>query len=120
MLKIDIHTHILPPSWPDLRERYGYGGFLQLEHREPACAHLTIDGRMFRAVGENQWSAEVRLADCDRTGVGAQVLSTIPALFSYWAKPADGLDLCRMLNDHIAGVTADHPARFVGLGTVPL
>ena len=24
MLTIDIHTHILPETWPDLRERYGY------------------------------------------------------------------------------------------------
>lgn len=27
MLKIDFHTHILPENWPDLKERYGYGGF---------------------------------------------------------------------------------------------
>ena len=30
-LKIDIHTHILPETWPDLRERYGYGGWVSLE-----------------------------------------------------------------------------------------
>ena len=28
MLKIDIHTHILPENWPSLKERYGYGGFV--------------------------------------------------------------------------------------------
>ena len=40
MLKIDIHTHILPERWPDLKERYGYGGFLQLEHHGPGCARM--------------------------------------------------------------------------------
>ena len=30
------------------------------------------------------------------------------------------LELARRLNDHIAGVVAAHPARFVGLGTLPM
>jgi len=41
-------------------------------------------------------------------------------MFSYWAKPADCLDLSRILNDHIAEVVAAHPRRFIGLGTVPM
>ncbi|KAG8125114.1 hypothetical protein E2320_020349 [Naja naja] len=30
-MKIDIHCHILPKEWPDLKQRYGYGGWVQLE-----------------------------------------------------------------------------------------
>ncbi len=41
-------------------------------------------------------------------------------MFSYWAKPADGLDLSRRLNDHIAEVVRAHPARFAGLGHDPI
>jgi aminocarboxymuconate-semialdehyde decarboxylase len=120
MLKIDVHTHILPPRWPDLRERYGYGGWVQLERQGAGCAHMTLDGSFFRAVDPNCWDTEIRLGECADHGVGVQVLSTVPIMFSYWAKPADTLDLSRLLNDHIAAAVAEHPRRFIGLGTLPM
>jgi len=119
-LKIDIHTHILPKNWPDLRERYGYGGFVQLEHHKCDCARMMVDGKFFREVQDNCWSPEVRMKDCDHHGVHVQVLSTVPIMFNYWAKPEDTLDLSRFLNDHIAEVVERYPTRFVGLGTLPM
>jgi aminocarboxymuconate-semialdehyde decarboxylase len=118
--KIDVHTHILPPAWPDLRRRYGYGGFVQLEQTGPGCGRMTIDGRHFRDVHDTCWDPARRLEDCDRHGVGVQVLSTVPVMFSYWAQPADAHDLARLLNDHIAEVVRQFPRRFVGLGTLPM
>lgn len=119
-MKIDLHTHVLPERWPDLAKRYGYGGFVQLEHQGPGCARMAIDGKLFREVDDRTWDPARRIRDCDRDGVGIQVLSTVPVMFAYWADPEDALDLARMLNDHIAGIVRDHPGRFVGLGTLPL
>lgn len=126
---IDIHTHILPRDWPDLAERFGYGGWVKLVHDQPGCARMVIDeldadgrrvSRTFREVQANCWDPAIRIAECDLLGVGQQVLSTVPVMFSYWAKARHALDLARILNDHIAEVVRAYPARFLGLGTVPL
>jgi aminocarboxymuconate-semialdehyde decarboxylase len=119
-MKIDIHTHIIPENWPDLRERYGYGGFIRLEHHSPCRARMMVDDDFFREVHSNCWDPVTRITDCDKTGVRIQALSTIPVMFSYWAKPADTHDLSRILNDHLADVCRRFPDRFVGLATLPM
>lgn len=119
-LKIDLHTHILPKTWPNLRERYGYGGFVRLEHHVPGRARMMKDDTCFREIGANCWDPARRIEDCNKAGVDVQVLSTVPVMFSYRARPEHGLDLSRILNDHIAGVVRAHPTRFAGLGTLPM
>jgi aminocarboxymuconate-semialdehyde decarboxylase len=121
VLKIDVHTHILPREIPRWREKFGYGGFITLDHYKPCCARMVRDdGTAFRDIDENCWNAEKRIEECDDAGVNVQVLSTVPVMFSSWAEPADGAEIARFLNDHIAEVVSDFPMRFIGLGTVPL
>ena len=120
MLKIDVHTHILPERLPDFRKLPGGARFVRIEHDGSGRARMLINDALFREIESNSWSVEARLAECDAAGVGVQVLSTVPVLFSYWAQPDLALELARHLNDHIAGVVAGHPDRFIGLGTLPM
>ncbi len=121
MYKIDIHTHILPCELPDWKSKFGYGGFIKLDHHKPCCARMIKDdGTFFREIEDNCWSAEKRIQECDAHQVHVQVLSTVPVMFSYWAKPKDALDLSMFLNDHIAEIVQKYPKRFVGLGTIPM
>ncbi|MBP9706476.1 MAG: amidohydrolase [Oligoflexales bacterium] len=121
MLKIDIHTHILPKAIPDFMKKFGYGGFIKLEHHKSCCARmLRDDGTFFREIEHNCWDADVRLKECEKSGIKVQVLSTVPVMFSYWAKPKDALEVSRFINDDIAHTVSRYPKNFVGLGTVPL
>ena len=121
MLKIDVHTHILPRDIPNWKDRFGYGGFITLDHYQPCSAHMVRDdGKKFRDIEENCWEPTRRIEEMDEHGVGVQVLSTVPVMFSYWSKSEDGIEIAKFLNDHIADVVTDFPLRFVGLGTLPM
>jgi aminocarboxymuconate-semialdehyde decarboxylase len=122
MLKIDIHTHILPPEIPKFKDMFGYGGFIEL-HNCPGCASKDMvddSGKFFRRVEPNCFEPKLRIEDYDKFGVKVQVLSTVPVMFSYWTKPQDGLVVAKHLNDHITKVVSENPKRFIGLGTLPM
>ena len=124
-MTIDFHTHLIPRVFADFSRRYGYGGFVHIDHDQSRVssagnARLMCDRDVVMEVPPAAWDLDARLRDMDAAGVQVQVLSTIPELFSYWAKADDCADLARILNNDMAEQIRRHPARFVGLGTVPL
>lgn len=118
-MKIDIHTHIMPEHMPNWTQKFGYGEFIHLEHRNCDACMMKGD-KVFRMVEANSYQADARIKEMNETEVTIQVLSTIPVLFNYWANAEDGQETSRFFNDHIAETVTKGPKRFIGIGTVPL
>jgi aminocarboxymuconate-semialdehyde decarboxylase len=120
MIKIDMHTHILPEVLPDFARKFGYGEFIHLDHHKTGAARMMKGDKFFREIQSNCWDPEFRIAEYASHDTQIQVVCTIPVMFSYWAKPEDTLHLSEYLNDHIAGVVAQYPKHYIGLGTIPM
>ena len=120
MLKIDIHTHIIPKKIPDFSKKFGYEGFVSMANENTKQADMMIFGEKFRTIKCNCWSVKNRLEDMRKHQIDVQVLSPIPVMFCYWARAKDALEVSRFLNDFIIEECQKHPQNFIGLGTVPM
>ncbi|MGZ4038283.1 MAG: amidohydrolase family protein, partial [Bacteroidia bacterium] len=120
MFTIDTHTHIIPKYLPDFSKQFGYGDFITLDHHAPGRAWMMQGNKRFREIVENCWDAEVRIKEMAEHRADMQVICTIPVMFSYWARPKDGLEVAKFLNDDIAATFQEYPDKFIGLATVPL
>lgn len=120
MLKIDMHTHILPHVLPKWTEKFGYGDFIYLDQRDDGKADMIRGDKYFRTIEENCWDEQVRIKEYEDFNTQVQVICTVPVMFSYWAKPEDGAEVSRFLNDHIIDIVTRFPKNYIGLGTIPM
>jgi aminocarboxymuconate-semialdehyde decarboxylase len=119
-VRIDLHTHVVPPAWDDWAAKYGGAKWPRLVRREAERATMMTGAEFFRDIDHRSWSAERRLEDMDRLGITVQALSPPPVMFCYWADAKAAQAFARMQNEHVASVAASHPTRFAGMATVPL
>jgi aminocarboxymuconate-semialdehyde decarboxylase len=117
---IDLHTHAIAPSWPDLAAVAPWTSWPSVQQTSETDGRILVGGRPYREIDSRCWSAERRLADMDADGVALQVVSPTPVTFCHDA-PADGAAiLARAQNDFLAELVAQSPERFRALGAVPL
>src|SRR5438105_12173461 len=92
---------------------------------EPMAVHSNAASREANAKqvkerGPKLTDIAVRLKDMDRMGIDIQAVSPAPHQTYYWTDPGFGAELSRTVNERLAEIVAQHPERFVALGTVPL
>jgi aminocarboxymuconate-semialdehyde decarboxylase len=119
-MKIDMHTHYIPARLPRFTDKFGYGDFIYLDHHREGFARMMQGNRFFREIEENCWNPELRIDEYAQFNTQVQVICTIPVMFSYWAKPQDGLEVSRFLNDDIAEVQQKFPKNYISLATIPM
>ena len=113
---IDLHTHAIAPSLPDLAAIAPWAHWPSVEQTSETAARILVGGRPYRNIDSRCWSAGRRLADMDAEGVSLQVVSPVPVTFCHDA-PADGAAvLASAQNDFLAGLVAQQPDRFRALG----
>lgn len=115
---IDIHTHVVPEHFPQ-PPNAGCGGWPCMRH-SGGGAMLAIGGKDVRQLDARSWDVDTRLAAMDVEGADVHALSPMPDLLGYGLGADDALALARAVNTAIASMVRRAPARFVGLGTVPL
>ena len=120
MLKIDMHTHIMPKQIPLWAEKFGYDGFIHLDHHKKGWARMMQGDHFFREINENCWDPDVRIKEYSQFQTHVQVVCTIPVLFAYFAKPKHGLEVSMFLNDDLAELVNKYPKQYIGLGTIPM
>lgn len=118
-LVVDIHCHLgIPAADAIVQARYpgpppGINDFTSAMTSE-------VNRAQFAAIGRTLNTLDTRLADMDRLGVDVQAISPSPGQYFYFTDPETGRDAARAVNDGMAAAVATNPARFVGMGTVPL
>jgi aminocarboxymuconate-semialdehyde decarboxylase len=117
---IDIHTHVVPESFPRYAGRNADVPWPSMAEAHACHKHVMISGSVYRTVSEGCWSVPRRIEDMAAMGVARQAISPMPELLSYWLPVDDAKTMVRYLNEQIAAMIAQAPDRFVGLGCVPL
>ncbi|MFY0594114.1 MAG: amidohydrolase [Roseivirga sp.] len=115
-----MHTHIIPEHLPKWTDKFGYGEFIHLHHHKEGAAMMMKGSKFFREIQANCWHPELRIEEYATHGTQVQVVSTIPVMFSYDAKPKDALEVSQYLNDHIADLCNKYPKNYIGLATIPM
>jgi aminocarboxymuconate-semialdehyde decarboxylase len=117
---IDFHAHVIVPEVYAVAAEHNIFSELPTDPGVTDEMRSQIKGRAGTVLARMSDISD-RIAKMDAMGVDVQVLSaSLVHQGLDWADAQTSLRLARTTNDWIAKAVAAHPARFVGLGTLPL
>jgi aminocarboxymuconate-semialdehyde decarboxylase len=120
-MNIDVHAHYVPPDSLKMASEIGAPHGLKMEKDDRGRTVVTRGGNAFLTQLKAEFfDLDLRLSIMDRQGVDMQVLSPASSYFFYWMPVDESLEYARWLNEQMAEAVAKHPARLVGLASVPM
>jgi len=119
MRVVDMHTHAVSLRVdPLLAGRTNPEGSPYVRDMSPESR--ATDAEQAKRLLALMLNVERRQDAMRRMGIDVQVLAPAPAQQHYWANEELQVALSRAQNEDIAALVAQAPARFVGLGTLPM
>jgi aminocarboxymuconate-semialdehyde decarboxylase len=117
---IDVHAHVIVPEVYAVAAEHNVFSELPTDPGVTDEMRQKIKDRAGMVLARMS-DVDDRLAKMDAMGVDVQVLSaSLVHQGLEWADAQTSLRLARTTNDWIAKAVAKHPARLIGLGTLPL
>jgi aminocarboxymuconate-semialdehyde decarboxylase len=111
MLRIDVHSHMIPAKFVEGEEvRFPLDG--AVPYAMPLRPLNNFDA-------DTLYSVDRRLHDMDEQGIDVHVISLQP-MFTSLLPPEQGVPISRAINDGFAEVVAGNPKRFVALADLPM
>lgn len=115
---IDTHTHILTVETAAMLTKAGAKVTITPDDAESAAFNVT--GTVYRPFPTGGFDIPRRLKDMDAAGVDVHVLSATPQTYLYNMGDELSATLAAIQNDQMAKHIAAHPARFMGIATLPM
>jgi aminocarboxymuconate-semialdehyde decarboxylase len=116
---IDMHNHFIAPEVIGHLARDGHHYSTRIVEREGRRFFL-IQERALRPIDGPISDTDARLADMEREGIAAQVVSCVPFLMYPEVDATLGLAIAQVNNDAMAALAASNPAHFAPLASVPM
>jgi aminocarboxymuconate-semialdehyde decarboxylase len=117
---IDVHAHVIVPEVYAAAAAYNIFSEMPADPRVTEAMRAQIRERAGLVVARMS-DLDERIGRMDAMGVDIQVLSaSLVHQGLEWADAKESLQLARLTNEWIARAVAAHPARLIGLGTLPL
>jgi aminocarboxymuconate-semialdehyde decarboxylase len=118
-MKIDVHTHFIPPQFIDDARQGRALNHIRLERRQDTEWVIHPQGYKYPLAAEF-WDMEAKLRQMDKLGLNVSILSISPTLFFYWADAQSTGEFCQLANEMVAQFAAQSGGRLYGMATVPL
>lgn len=118
-MKVDIHTHFIPPVFVEAARRGRAFDDIKTEHRDGIEWMVHPQGYGYPLVPAF-YDVGAKLQHMESLGIDVSVLSISPTLFLYWTDAGTALEFSQLANEAVAEMAAEAEGSLYGMATVPM